>query len=95
MRSFSSFLNTPKDHTPNDEDQEHIDRFHDLHHELERAGHHLHKKGYFVDIDYASNHAARHTDKGKHKGSTLSFNQALLSKKKIRISKSALRDDEK
>jgi hypothetical protein len=90
LKGFKDFLSGHKSPEPTDEhpDSYHINKFHELHSQLEEHARHLHKRGYHIEIEYKSDMAARHGRAGK--GSTLFFNQALHSPKDVSISKSAL-----
>lgn len=97
LKSFKDFLGG-HDHKPpkpvdrddqsNVPDEEHIRRFHELHRQLEETGHHLHRRGYHMEIEYKSDNAARHGKQGS--GSTLFYNDALHSSKNVSVSKSAI-----
>jgi heme-degrading monooxygenase HmoA len=99
IESFSSFFTKKQHSTHHDDehepgpdisnwsDKEHIAAFKEAHKTMEEHAHHLHHRGYNMDIDYESNHAARH---GKSRGSTLFYNVALHSPKRVTVSKSAL-----
>ncbi len=91
MLGFKSFLSSghkPAPQTDDHDDDHHIARFHELHKQMEETAKHLHKRGYHIEIEYKSDHAARHGRSGK--GSTLFYNQAMLSPKNVSVSKSAL-----
>lgn len=77
----------PQPPEPHKDDADHIAHFKELHRQLEETGRHLHNKGYHIDIDYQSHHAARHGKDGQ--GSTLFYNVALASPKRLTISKRA------
>lgn len=92
LKKFKDFLHPPahSEHSSYDDhsDEQLIEKFHAAHKQLEELGHHLHKRGHHIEIEYKSHLAARHGREGR--GSTLFFNQALLSPKKVSVSKSAI-----
>lgn len=88
MQSFSNFF---RKRNP---DQEHIDAFHEAHAHLHELGKVLHEKGYHINIEYPDKQKFRTVHAaGGPKGGTTFFNHDLFAKKKISISKSALRDE--
>jgi hypothetical protein len=95
MKRFTDFFHKPAaqhDESLRDVPDQHlIDKFHEAHRHLEELGHHLHKRGYHMEIEYKDHMAARHGREGQ--GSTLFFNQALHSPKDVSVSKSALAVD--
>lgn len=91
FKQFFSDQHSEHHHTPDESLHElpdhHLEaRFHELHAQMEEVGHHLHKRGYHMEIEYKSEHAARHG----RKASTLFYNHALKTPKTVSVSKSAI-----